>query len=159
MAPLALRSQWFQRNNTPTRSPCDAASTRCWPCQSFHWPSWAGRWNNEGSAGAAGRVSWTSVFLSKIAWKCLMVALTFLSRIPTTSSVDFLLKLGSAWRGGAERCSVSGLGAEVEAVGMRAGSGWDWSHKNIRSIDQKIGGVGVNGPFSQVSLEDKLFCK
>ena len=52
-------------------------------------------------------------FLSKIAWKRSMVALTFLSRILTTSLVDFFLKSGSAR--GADKHSAKGLGAEVEA--------------------------------------------
>ena len=40
----------------------------------------------------------------------------------------------------------------------KVGSGCDWNHKNVRyEIELDAGRVGVNGPFSQVSLEDKLF--
>ena len=60
-------------------------------------------------------------FLSKMAWKRSIVALTFLSRIPTTSLVDFFLKSGSAR--GADKRSAKGLGAKVEAEGTGAGSG------------------------------------
>ena len=50
-----------------------------------------------------------------------MVALTFLSRMPTTSSVVFFLKSGRGRRG-AEMRSESGLGLEVDAEGTGAGS-------------------------------------
>ena len=75
-----------------------------------------------------------------------------------TSSVDFFLKSGSGRGAGAESRSASGRGwaAGLEQTG--AGSGCDWNHKNVRSeIELDAGRVGVNGPFSQVSLEDKLF--
>ena len=50
-----------------------------------------------------------------------MVALTFFSRMPMTSAVDFFLKSGSGR--GAERRSANGLGGEVEAEGTGAGTG------------------------------------
>lgn len=87
-----------------------------------------------------------------------MVALTFFSRIPTTSSVDFFLKSGSGRGAGAESRSASGRGCAAGLERTGAGSGCDWNHKNVRyEIELDAGRVGVNGPFSQVSLEDKLF--
>ena len=86
-----------------------------------------------------------------------MVVLTFFSRIPTTSSVDFFLKLGSGRRAGAESHSASGRSWAAGLEWTGAGSGCDWNHKNVRyEIELDVGRVGVNGPFSQVSLEDKL---
>lgn len=61
-----------------------------------------------------------------------MVALTFFSRIPTTSSVDFFLKSGSGRGAGAESRSASERGWAAGLERMGAGSGCDWNHKNVR---------------------------
>ena len=71
-----------------------------------------------------------------------MVALTFFLRIPTTSSVNFFLKLGSRHGAGAERNSASDRGWAVglerkEIQQVNEAGRWGWSGRER--------GAGVTG--------------